>query len=130
MDDKMVYDLLKEVRDEQREQGKSLSRMEFDISNIKVDVKRNTDDLILHMAQTQTVKELHAQNEKRIELNEKHLYGAVGVADDDGLIGKVSKLEEPSNFKAYLYKHSMKVFKIIAAAGAAFGVVSKYFGWW
>jgi len=127
----MVYDLLKEVRDEQREQGKTLYRMESDIKRNTEDLKRNTDDLILHMEQTKTVKDLHAQNEKCIEYNEKFLYGDKEKdKDDDGIVGRVEKLEEPNKVKDYLYKNSMKVFKWLAAAGTAFGVISKYLGWW
>ena len=119
----MVYELLKEVRDEQREQGKCLSRME-------VDVKRNTDDLIVHMEQTKTVKDLHAQNEKRIEYNEKFLYGdKENNKDDDGIVGRVTKLEEPDKVKAYLRK---KYMKWAAVVGTTIGIVAglgKIFGW-
>lgn len=106
MDNGMVHELLKELRDEQKEQGKCLSRME-------VDVNRNTEDMILHMEQTKTVKDLHAQNEKRIEYNEKFLYGSKDNTSD-GLVTRVETLEVPAKAKEYLRKKYMKVAAVVA----------------
>lgn len=123
MDDKMIYDLLKEVRDEQRDQGKCLTRME-------VDIKRNTEDLIDHMEQTKTVKDLHAQNEKRIEYNEMFLYGdKVKDKEDHGIVGRVEDLEAPAKAKAYLRKKYMVWAGVISVTvGIAVGL-GKIFGW-
>ena len=59
-DNKIMLDLLKEVRDEQKEQGKSLVQMQTDTA-------RNADSLEEHMRRTDALELLHKDNEERIE---------------------------------------------------------------
>ena len=42
---------------------------------------------------------------------------------------RLNKLEEPGKVKSFIYDHGMKIFKFIAAGGAALGILGKYFKW-
>lgn len=59
-----MYDLLKEIREEQKIQSK-------DINGIKMDVNTNTEDLKYHIKRTDMLEELHMDNAKRIDILEK-----------------------------------------------------------
>lgn len=60
MSEKITYELIKEVREEQRE-------MREDISSIKTTLQINTASLQDHIEGVKTLKELHRQNAMRIE---------------------------------------------------------------
>lgn len=118
----MVIDLLKEVRDEQREQGKCLSRMEADVS-------RNTDDMVKHIENNVLLKALHEDNQRRIVKNEEFIQGnqAEGKL---GISARVGKLEAPAKAKEYFRSKYMKwagVISITVGIGAGLG---KIFGWY
>lgn len=64
MADKIAYDLIKEVREEQKD-------IREDISSIKTILHVNTLSLQEHIEGVKTLKELHKQNAGRIEVLEE-----------------------------------------------------------
>ena len=89
-DKDLIVSLLNEVRNDQKSHSKILI-------TLKTDVKRNTDDLVEHMAQTRAVRSLTVTHRKE--------------ADD-----RLKRLERP-----FVFLSSIK--KIILTAGALFGSV-------
>jgi len=146
MDTKTIYDLLKEVRDDQKEhnkeaqetrealvkQGVSIENIKSDISEMKVVASRNTDNIEEHMQRTYQVEvgqekmfteleRLHVDNLKRIE--ELQL-AYVNVKE------RVNKLEEPQKAKAWLKKNYLAIASILTATGSLVALASKVLGWW
>lgn len=135
MDDKIVYDLIHEVRDEQKEIKKELTEqtvlfrehlkqdeeMYREIQEINKVLDRNTLDLEKHMMRTDLLQD-----------DQKRIVGTLETIKDafESMTKRIEKLEEPDKVKEYLYNKWMKAFKIISASGAALGVISKYLGWW
>lgn len=91
----IIIELLKEVREEQKDQSKSLTKLE-------VDVARNADDLKDHMRRTDILEGLHLSNQTRIET-----------------------LEEPTKVRKYIIKRVLIIGSIagaIVAIAKAFNV--------
>lgn len=129
MDNKIIYDLLKEVREDQKDLAKEMTEHKTVFQDhIEQDAKMYSELVKMNNTlseNTEIVKE-HERRSKAIEL----IVLGDGTEKNKGLVGRLNKLEEPEKAKEYMYKKYMKVFKFIAAFGAAFGVVGKYFGWW
>lgn len=129
VDNQIIYDLLKEVREEQKNLGKEMAEHKAVFQDhIEQDAKmydelKKINEILAE--NTQIVKE-HERRSLAIEL----VVLGDGTENNKGLVGRLDKLEEPEKAKEYLYKKYMKIFKFIGAAGAAFGVISKYLGWW
>jgi len=134
-DNKMLFDLVSDVRDEQkdikrelteqtvlfREHLKQDEEMYREIQEINRTLDRNTLDLEKHMMRTDILQ----NNQDKFTETLDSIRDAF-----ESMTKRIEKLEEPEKAKKYLYDKWMKIFKIIAAGGAAFGVISKYLGWW
>lgn len=102
----LLLELLREVREEQKQHGKELVKqstylegMDSDIKELKPVVQKNTEDISHHIRRTDLLEDLHRDNQKRIELSELRL----------------QKLEEPVKAKAWLKKHIVAITGVIAA---------------
>lgn len=93
----IMLELIREIRQDQKEQGTVLTQMQ-------IDVARNTDDLELHMAQTRAVKSLAVEH--RNEAN-----------------ARLEKLESPMIF---LGKFKGLILAVGGLAGAFFAI-SRFF---
>ena len=135
MDGKIVYDLIHEVRDEQKEIKKELTEqtvlfrehlkqdeeMYREIQQINKVLDRNTLDLEKHMMRTDILQDDQVKIVSTLDSIKEAF---------ESMTKRIEKLEEPDKVKEYLYQKWMKLFKIIGAGGAALGVISKYLGWW
>lgn len=108
--DKLMYDLLKEVRDEQKKlveksnehKEETMKWQNFAssrLTNIEVDLREHKEGVI--------------QNRTAIQMFSERL----------------ETLEQPGKVKAFMYDHGMKTFKFITAAGAAMAILGKYLNW-
>jgi uncharacterized protein YwgA len=135
MSDKMLLDLVGEVRSEQKDIKKELieqtvlfrehlkqdEEMYREIQAINKTLHRNTLDIEKHIMRTNILQD------DQVKIVET--LGSIRKAFES-MTRRIEILEEPNKVKDYLYNKWMRSFKIIAAGGAAFGVVSKYLGWW
>ena len=78
-DNKMIYDLLKEVREDQKKQGDELQEQSKCLLIVQGDLK-------YHIRRTDILEDLHKDNQKKIELSEK----------------RIDKLEAPNKASKYL----------------------------
>lgn len=81
MDWKMIYDLLKEVREDQKKHGEELIKQSVCLDGLEKNVDKNTKDLTYHIHRTDVLEGLYKTSEERI-----------------------TKLEEPEKAAAYLKK--------------------------
>lgn len=111
MDNKLIYDLLKEIREDQ---------------------KTLTEKSSLHREETLKWQMVNDSRMERIEVDlREHKEGVIQnrkFLKSNNI--RIDKLEQPEKAKKYLYKRWMSAFKLIAAGGTALGFVSKYLGWW
>jgi glutamate synthase domain-containing protein 1 len=131
-DNKLIYDLLKEMREDQKQQGEKqseqgeelvkqrvcLDNVRKDIKKIQEDVAENKEDWRTHMKRTDVLEQLHKDNQKRIEELEVQ-----SKKKDE----RIRKLERPVIAKAWL-KENVKWVLTISALGA--GLVTKILEWW
>ena len=130
-DNKIIYDLLKEMREDQKHQGKKqveqgeelvkqrvcLDNVQGNIKKIHQDVAENKEDWRTHMKRTDVLEQLHQDNQRRIdELEVK------SKKKDE----RISKLEKPAIAKAWL-KENLKWILTVSVLGA--GLVSKLMHW-
>lgn len=153
MDNKTIYELLKEVREDQKshvkegqetrecvvKQSVSITEMQKNISDIKEDVAENKDNLKEHMQRTYQVEigqekmfgeleRLHNLNFIEIErLNKAH---EEGEKERQQLISRVDKLEEPQKAKTWIKKNLYSIISTITAIGSLIGLLTKYLGKW
>jgi phage terminase large subunit-like protein len=106
MDYKILLDLLKEVREDQKSHGKELAKqsayledVDSNVKDLKVTVAKNTDDIFHHIRRTDLLEALHKDNQKKIEQTEM----------------RVSALEEPVKAKEWLKKHIVAISGVVAA---------------
>jgi len=105
MDMKILFDLLKEVREDQKNHGRELSKqsaylenLDSDVKELKVSVLQNTEDISHHIRRTDILQELHKDNQKRIANSEERL----------------DKLEEPVKARKWLKKNTKSVKVILS----------------
>ena len=96
---KIVYDLLKEVREDQKKHGEELAKQSVWLESIKQDVQTNTSDLSEHIKRTQL-------NEDQIDILKKM---------QESTEKRIVILEEPSKVSNYLYKKWVKYLAILSA---------------
>lgn len=125
MDEKMLYDLLKEVRDDQKKHGEILGKhgeelakqsvcmknVQKDVGEMKKTVAKNTEDVEKHIYRTDMLEELHKDNQTRISQNEE----------------RIIKLEEPVKAKQW-FKENLKWVLTVAALSAT--LITKIMGLW
>ena len=121
MDNKMVMELLKEMRQEQIKQGNCLSAQVVCISNIEKNVDINTKNLEKHMDRTRAVErnneiltELHLSNQIRIEKNET----------------RIEKLEIPVKVREYISKRWVKISATVIGVLTIVSLTTKILGYW
>ena len=95
---KIIYDLLTEVRKDQKAQGKELASQSKCLAKLEMHVAKNTADLT------------------------EHKEGVVGnrtlIAD---AVARIEKLEEPGKIKSFIYN---KYVKVIGLVSISLGVIS------
>lgn len=69
----MSTQLLKQVLEEQKEQNKSLTKIEVSFAKMEANVEKNTEDLAYHIKRTDVLEQLHKDNQSRIEKLEQPL---------------------------------------------------------
>lgn len=111
MDNKLIYELLKEVREDQKDLAEKSARHREETTKWQL----KTDSRM-----------------ERIEVDlREHKEGVIQNRSSlDSHRGRIEELEQPEKAKKYLYKKWMNAFKFIAAGGTALGFISKYLGWW
>ena len=85
----LIIKLLEEVRVDQKEHTKELTKQSISLVSLESTVKKNTEDLIYHIRRTDMLEELHKDNSKKIQKNEK----------------RIMTLEEPQKAAEYLKKN-------------------------
>lgn len=134
VDNQVIYDLIKEVRDEQKELVKSMGVHTAKFSEHLISDQKMSDDI-------KYLKEaLHKNNEildkltdtvitheNRSTLLEKVV---IGTPDQPGLVPRIEKLEEPDKVKEYLRKKYMKWAAVVGATGTVITVITKILGMW
>jgi chromosome segregation ATPase len=100
----LLFDLLKEVREDQKDHGKTLAKqsaylegIDSDVKELKPIVAKNTNDISNHMMRTDLLEDLHKDNQKRIELSEARL----------------EKLEEPVKAKEWIKSHLVAILGVL-----------------
>lgn len=90
MNSKIIYDLLKEIREEQKEHSKQLVNQSETMIKMNLFISKNTEDLATHMKRTKLLEDLYNKHDQRI-----------------------IKLEEPSKVKEWLWNKWSRYFVII-----------------
>lgn len=101
----LLFDLLKEMREDQKLHGRELVKqstvlesLDCDIKELKPVVAKNTQDIAEHMRRTDLLERLHLDNQKRIEISESRL----------------NKLEEPVKAKEWFKKNIIALLSTVA----------------
>jgi uncharacterized FlaG/YvyC family protein len=117
MDLQILYDLLKEVREDQKKHSDELMHQSGTLMVIKRDVEINTADLTEH-------KEGVAQAKEQNRLVREELYLIKGQIEKE-----IDKLKEPSKFKEWLYSKYMKYITVVSITLGVVGGVAKILGY-
>jgi hypothetical protein len=119
VDLKIIFDLLKEVREDQKQQGQELAKqgahienMAADVCELKASVSKNTEDIAHHIKRTDLLQELHQENQAKIEKSEARL----------------DKLEEPVKAKEWIKQHIITISAIVTAVASAVAFLVEKFG--
>ena len=134
--EKILYDLLKEVREDQKKNSEnitrtvsSVERMESDLESVKTETTANTKHMGEHMRRTDGVErsvnmltDLHKDNQKRIELLEGDSKKKDKLIQDLKIKEAVEK-----NTKSWLKDNIKWILGIVATIVT---IVSKIMGLW
>ena len=118
VDLKIIFELLKEVREDQKQQGQELAKqganiqnMAADVCELKTSVSKNTEDIAHHIKRTDLLQELHKENQEAIKNSEARL----------------DKLEEPVKAKEWIKNHVVTISAIVTAlASIAAFLIEKF----
>jgi hypothetical protein len=117
VDLKIVFELLKEVREDQKKHGTELAKqsaylenMDSDVKQLKGEVAQNTKDLAHHIKRTDILETLHRDNQKKIELSETRL----------------ENLEEPVKAKEWLKKHVVTIVSVVTAIASIVALILEH----
>lgn len=105
----MIYDLVKEIKDDQKEITVKLQEQSECLIRMENDVRRNADDLKEHMRRTELLEKLHEKNATKISEVEK----------------KVEEIQEPTKIKKLLISKVLKTAGLITAVSGAVLAVLK-----
>jgi chromosome segregation ATPase len=112
-DNGLIFDLLKEVREDQKEQGKELAKqsgylvsMDSDVKELKQTVSVNTKDIAHHIARTDGLQTLHEDNKKRIDQADQ----MIAMMNN-----RIDKLEEPKKALAWVKAHLVTIASVLTA---------------
>ncbi len=95
MDSQIVYDLLKEIRQEQKEQRIEQKEQNKQLVKLSAIIEKNTDDIKDHIKRTEILESIYQKHEE-----------------------KIIKLEEPQKFKKWLFNKWSKYLGILVALSA------------
>ncbi len=126
VDLKIVFELLKEVREDQKKHGIELAKQTADLDNLKQDVgelkatvNRNTDDIAHHIRRTDLLQEMHKDNQEAIQENTAKI--ELGEA-------RLDKLEEPVKAKEWVKSHIVTISAVVTAlASVAAFLIEKFY---
>lgn len=153
MDIKTIYELLKEVREDQKEhvreghqtkeaviqQAADIKNIKQNLDDMKSDIYENKENLREHMQRTYQVEigqekmfseleKLHKDNLTRIETLQK---AYLNVEEKNTILAqRVDKLEGPKKAKAWLRQYYLEIVSVITATGSVLALASKIAGWW
>ena len=118
VDLKIIFDLLKEVREDQKTQGQELAKqgahienMASDVNELKSSVSKNTEDIAHHIKRTDLLQALHDENQKKVDDHQARL----------------DELEGPIKAKEWIKKHLVTISAIVTAlASVAAFLIEKF----
>jgi len=126
VDLKIVFELLKEVREDQKKHGIELAKqtadldnLKQDVSELKEDVSRNTEDVAHHIRRTDLLQELHKDNQQAIEKNE------LKIVESEA---RLDKLEEPVKAKEWIKSHIVTISAVVTALASIAAFLIEKFG--
>lgn len=126
VDLKIVFELLKEVREDQKKHGIELAKQTADLNNLKQDVSelkttvnKNTDDIAHHIRRTDLLQELHRDNQEAIKENADNIEKSVVRLD---------KLEEPVKAKEWIKTHMVTISAVVTALASIAAFLIEKFG--
>lgn len=134
MDNQVIYDLVKEVRDEQKDMLESITRHTTKFAEHLISDQKMSDD-IAHLKEAiihnnsilDKLTETVIKHESRSTTLEAVV---IGTPEQPGLVPRVEKLEEPDRVREYLRKKYLKWSAVMAVTISIAGGLSKIFGWW
>ena len=129
----LLLELLKEVREDQKDHGKTLSKqseelvrqsacldsVQKDMKEVKVDLSKNTADVAEHVRRSNLLEDLHKDNEKRLMKLEDE-----SKKKDE----RLEKLEAPEKAKAWLKKNYLAAGSIIISILSIITMLAKIIG--
>jgi len=98
----IIYDLVKGMKDDQDEMKDDIMDIKSNVRIHAISLDRYNNLLDIHIAGVDTLKKLHLDNAKRIEL-----------------------LEEPYKINKMIYKKTLKVLAFLTAIGGLIAVIQK-----
>lgn len=121
----MLYDLVKEIREDQKKHGEELAKQSVSLNSLGAEQTEIKKDLKYHIKRTDEVQEsnkmlteLHQDNQKKIQQNET----------------RIKLLEEPIEEKKAVDKYKERLRKHwkywLGIGGIIAGIVSKLAGLW
>ncbi len=127
--EKILFDLLKEVREDQKKDSKKIAKtetcvdkMKDDLEEVKVETAANTRHMGKHMYRTDLLEKLYTDSIKRIELLEEDSKKKDSEIQD-------LKTEKAVNIKSKAWvKDNIKW--LLTTATLVVGIVSKVMGLW
>jgi chromosome segregation ATPase len=126
VDLKIVFELLKEVREDQKKHGIELAKQTADLDNLKQDVRelktdvsQNTDDLAHHIRRTDLLQELHRDNQDAIQKSEQK------IEENEA---RLDKLEEPVKAKEWIKTHIVTISAVVTALASIAAFLIEKFG--
>ena len=114
MEDKIIYDLLKEVRDDQKEYNGILTKQSITLDSFNKEIVQIKEDLKYHIERTDMLSDLHEDNARQIEINKNELEESIRktqILDDllreykEEFSKKIETVEEPMKAREYLIKN-------------------------
>ena len=115
----MLFELLKEVREDQKKHGNELAKqsaildnLDSDVREMKTTVSKNTEDIAHHIRRTDVLQALYDSNITRINEAE----------------GRLDKLEEPVKAKAWVKDHMVSILSVLTAIGSLAAFLYEKFG--
>ena len=123
---KIVFELLKEVREDQKQQGVELAKqsvclenLDTNVKELKVTVNKNTDDIAHHIRRTDLLQELHQDNQDKIQES---------VVEIDASKIRLDKLEEPVKARAWIKTHLVTISAVLTALVSIAAFLIEKFG--
>jgi actin-related protein len=134
VDNQVIYDLLKDVKEEQKDISSQMSshlekfsehlvadqQMLDEVKYIKQGLEKN-NEILEKLTETVIIHENRSTTLESI---------VIGSKEDPGLLPRVEKLEEPDKIREYLRKKYMKWGAVITMTTGIIVGISKLLGYW